>query len=258
MPESTAPRDLIVVATHAPFREEVQDVPEHPEGDEGWALQPCQRGEPPFYIEHIRRGAVLAAHNPAALLIFSGGQTRKEAGRRSEAAAYVRTAQFYDFWIRDTALRASVAKRAAAEDYARDSFENLLFGICRFQQVAGQYPRNLVVVGWAFKGARFDLCRAALRFPAGRFRYEGCNDPIDLKSALRGESKTLRDFIESRYGAGGDLALKREERDPFHHQHPYASCPGLSAFFEFIGDPENGQRDFPGRLPWEDQGPGGA
>lgn len=161
-------------------------------------------------------------------------------------------AEFYDWWIQDSELRAWVSERATTEEYARDSFENLLFGICRFQQVAGRYPRNVTVVGWAFKETRFDLLRAAIRFPSGRFRYDGCNDPIDLKAAWAGETKALRDFMESRYGAGGNLGVKREERDPFRRRHPYASCPGLSAFFEFIEDLDNGQTDFPTTLPWED------
>lgn len=161
-------------------------------------------------------------------------------------------AEFYDWWIQESELRARLSDRSTTEEFARDSFENLLFGICRFQQVAGRYPRNVTVVGWAFKEARFDLCRAAIRFPAGRFKYDGCNDPIDLKAAWAGETRALRDFIESRYGAGGNPGVKRQQRDPFHRGHPYASGPGLSAFFEFVENPDNGQRDFPGPLPWED------
>lgn len=248
----TSSQDLIVVACHAPFKKDVQPVPEHPERDDGWVLQDYQVGEPPFYIEHIRRGVVLAAHNPASLLVFSGGRTRAEAGERSEARCYYEIAKHYDWWIPQTKLRQDVSQRAITEDYARDSFENLLFPICRFQQHTGRYPRNVAVVSWAFKRARFDLHRAALRFPEGRFRYEGFNNPIDLKAAWKGETKTLHDFVLSRYGASGDLAKKRAERNPFSEQHPYATCPGLDAFFEFIEKPENGQKDFPDRLPWED------
>ncbi|MFH1486792.1 MAG: hypothetical protein ABIH46_12040 [Chloroflexota bacterium] len=246
------PQDLLVVASHAPFKKEVRGVPEHPECDDGWVLQDYQVGEPPFYIEHIRRGVVLTAHNPASLLVFSGGRTRVEGGERGEARCYQEIARYYDWWIPQGKLREDVSGRAITEEYARDSFENVLFSICRFQQHTGRYPRNVAVVGWAFKRARFDLHRAAIRFPEGRFRYEGFNNPIDLKAAWKGETKTLHDFARSRYGAGGDLARKRANRNPFNELHPYASCPGLSAFFEFIENPANEQKDYPGPLPWED------
>jgi len=49
---------------------------------------------------------------------------------------------------------------------ARDSFENLLFGVCRFRERAGHYPDTVTVVSWGFKAARFDLHRETLRWPA--------------------------------------------------------------------------------------------
>jgi hypothetical protein len=52
------------------------------------------------------------------------------------------------------------------EDYARDSYENLLFSLCRFHELAGSWPRNVTVVGYAFKEERFvSLHRAAISFP---------------------------------------------------------------------------------------------
>lgn len=248
-------QDLILVAGHAAFKKEIEKLPEHPEQDEGWVLQPpFQLGEPPFYIEHIRRGIVLVANNPAALLVFSGGRTREQAGEWSEARTYQQIAEHYRWWIPEKRpeLRTKVSERATVEEYARDSFENLLFSICRFQQHTGHYPRNVTVVSWAFKRTRFELHRAAIRFPAGRFQFDGFNDPIDLKAAWRGETKALHSFIESRYGSGRDLGRKRAERNPYNQQHPYAACLGLSAFFDFIENPENGQKDFPDQLPWED------
>ena len=37
--------------------------------------------------------------------------------------------------------------RALTEEYARDSFENLLFSVCRFRQLTGAYPANITVRG---------------------------------------------------------------------------------------------------------------
>lgn len=35
--------------------------------------------------------------------------------------------------------------RTLTEEHARDSFENLLFSVCRFRELTGAYPRNITV-----------------------------------------------------------------------------------------------------------------
>src|SRR5687767_3092162 len=149
-----ASRNLIVVAGHAPFKAQIERVPENPEQDDAWVLQPFQRGEPPLYIAHIRRGVELLRQDPAALLTFSGGFTRKEAGGHwSEAATYLALARHFGWW--ETRAGSSSTReleaRTATADSSRDSFENLLFSICRFQQITGEYPRQVTLVSWAFK-----------------------------------------------------------------------------------------------------------
>eukprot|EP01037_Dinobryon_pediforme_P037403 gene37403-44865_t len=58
------------------------------------------------------------------------------------------------------------------EEYARDSFENLLFSICRFREVVGTYPKSISVVGFDFKGKRFsEHHRKAIGFPEANFTY---------------------------------------------------------------------------------------
>ena len=86
---------LILVAGHAVY---VAPDFARPEADESWLLQDFQRGEPPFYIEHIRRGVELTAADAGALLMFSGGQTRREAGPRSEAESYWRLAEHFGWF----------------------------------------------------------------------------------------------------------------------------------------------------------------
>lgn len=41
-----------------------------------WELMPYQKGEGREFIKHIQSGVDIAREDPAALLIFSGGQTR--------------------------------------------------------------------------------------------------------------------------------------------------------------------------------------
>ena len=87
--------NLILVAGHAVY---TAGNFEDPEQDHNWFLQLFQKGEPPFYIEHIRHGVKLAENDRKALLVFSGGQTRLEAGPRSEAQSYWMIAHHFHWW----------------------------------------------------------------------------------------------------------------------------------------------------------------
>jgi hypothetical protein len=45
-------------------------------------------GQTESFLQHMQLGVKAAAGDPAALLVFSGGQTRQGAGARSEAQSY--------------------------------------------------------------------------------------------------------------------------------------------------------------------------
>ena len=197
---------LILVAGHAVY---VAPDFARPEADESWLLQDFQRGEPPFYLEHIRRGAELAAIDESALLMFSGAQTRLEAGPRSEAQSYWLLAEHFKWFGYE-----AVQPRATTEEFARDSFENVLFGLCRFREIAGRWPARLTVVSWAFKAARFALHRAAVCWPAERFEFVGVNNPLNLTGAEVGESKAREQFLRDPYGTHAPLKLKRSTANP--------------------------------------------
>ena len=231
---------LIIVAGHAVY---VAPDFARPAADESWLLQPFQRGEPPFYIEHIKRGVELAAADTGALLMFSGGPTRREAGPRSEADGYWRVADHFG-WL----SYGNVRERAVTEEFARDSLENMLFGLCRFRALTGRYPVHLTAVSWAFKAARFDLHRAALRWPAEKFSFVGANNPLDLADAGAGELRqALEPFRQDPYGAQNPLAAKRSARDPFQRQPPYAqTCPEIAGLLN-----HRGPEIYAGPLLWE-------
>lgn len=42
-------------------------------------------------------------------------------------------------------MEENVRWRALTEEHARDSFENLLFSVCRFRELTGMYPYNITV-----------------------------------------------------------------------------------------------------------------
>jgi hypothetical protein len=192
--------------------------------DEGWFLLPFQRGEPVKYIGHIETAVRLAAERPRAALIFSGGPTRREAGPRTEAGSYWLVAEQYG-WFGFPEVR----ERAFVEEFARDSFENLLFGICRFHEVAGVMPEQLTMVSWEFKRRRFEeLHREAIGWPRERFHYLGANDPPDPVQANEAEARARALYEADPYSLGEFFQAKKAERNPFRRQHGYAtSCPEM-------------------------------
>ena len=243
--------NLILVAGHAIYVGEKFD---DPTSDRSWCLEDFQKGEPPLYIEHIRHGVELAAEDRKALLLFSGGQTRYKAGPISEAQSYWMVANHFDWWGATGACL-----RTSTEEFARDSFENLLFGICRFFECVRNYPKEIRVVSWAFKQSRFNLHREAINFPKSRFRFEGFNNPEDLLSATSGEEKNaIIPFKRDPYGTeesslsrsskdtGTHLGDKRKERNPFNRQHSYElSCHDLAKLLR-----HRGPQHYGGALPW--------
>jgi hypothetical protein len=204
--------NLVLVAGHAVY---VADDFHAPAADLSWYLQDFQKGEPPFYIEHIHEGVRLAAEDRKALLVFSGGQTRAEDGPRSEALSYWMVAKHFSWWH-----RASVELPAITEEYSRDSFENVLFGICRFYECVGRVLTRIQLVSWAFKERRFTMHRNAVRFPEERFEFVGANNPVDLAGAEKGEAKAVVFFQQDPYGTCEVFGRKREERNPFQTMNP--------------------------------------
>lgn len=229
-------KTLVLVAGHAiPHRFDQLDR------DDGWYLKPFQTGEGHLYLSHVECGVQIAARQKEALLVFAGGQTDAAAGPRSEGQGYWLAAEHNDWFGRP-----DVRGRATTEEFSLDSFQNLLYGICRFHEVTGAYPVDIVAVGWKFKGPRFDVHRRALRFPKDRFRYEGVNDPMTLEQNLPFERARTALFERDPYGVTPEPAQKRDARNVFRRQHGYReSCPELGALLA-----HRSTELFPGPLPW--------
>lgn len=114
--------------------------------------------------------AEIAVADPSAVLIFSGGVTRPSSPSQSEAQSYLRLAL-------DSGLLMNRTHIAFAEDYALDSFQNLLFSVARFHEVVSgpyRWPEKITVVGFEMKRRRFEeLHRKAIRWPKSKFQYVG-------------------------------------------------------------------------------------
>lgn len=235
--------NLVLVAGHAIYVGKENSDADH---DEHWILKSFQKGESSRYIEHIRFGVELAASLPNAMIIFSGGQTRREAGPRSEAQSYWLLADQFAWW-----QKLEVRDRATTEEFACDSFQNMLFGIARFRECSGHYPLSIDIVGWEYKRGRFDFHRQTIRWPAsGRYyRYHGVNNPADRITYMEGETKVMASFKKNPFGLEKDILSKRIERNPFKRQSPYAiSCPEIGALLNH--QKPNGI-ELKSRFPWE-------
>lgn len=209
--------------------------------DEGWFLKHFQVGEARSYIDHVRYGVLLAAGDENCILLFSGGQTDPQAGPRSEGQGYWLVADHFDWFG-----HAYVKARASTEEFSMDSFENLLFGLCRFKELAGIYPEQLTVVGWNFKRERFEMHRKALCFPLHKFTYEGVGDPPDLPRNQHFEALRRAMFERDPFGQSEEAVRKKRERNFSCRQHGYyRSCPEIAGLLD-----GRAEASLAARLPW--------
>ncbi|KAI0557635.1 PEK/GCN2 protein kinase [Gracilaria domingensis] len=231
----------IVVCGHAVYLGGREISPIAATDPSEWALQTFQVQETSQFILHIRRGVELAASDPSSLLIFSGGQTRSP-HFLSEAQGYHDLALVHRFWGFE-----QVASRTTTEEFSRDSFDNVLFGIGRFYECTGRFPSKLSIISWPFKRARFLFHVSSINWPLSRFVFEGVGKPSDEENAVRAESKTLQIFRNDAAGQGVVLGKKKQARNPYKRQNGYAvSCPLLTKVLEWNGVDELP----PASVPW--------
>ncbi|KAI7753171.1 hypothetical protein M8C21_020276 [Ambrosia artemisiifolia] len=236
-------RNLVMVAGHSVY---TSSSCEKVDKEGSWFLEAYQRnpGQAATFVEHIKEGVESAARDEEALLLFSGGETRKDAGPRSEAQSYWMVAESKGWFGNQEKVR----WKALTEEHARDSFENLLFSVCRFRELTGSYPQNITVVGYDFKKERFvNLHRSAIRFPETRFAYLGTPAATTSKeAALKGEALVRTQFQHDPYACLGSLRRKKIGRDPFHRSIPYPNgCPEIAGLFRYCG-----ASLYTGSLPW--------
>ena len=106
--------------------------------------------------------------------------------------------------------------RAVTEEYALDSYENVLFSLARFHEITGRWPAKMTVVGYGMKRKRWvmgiGLClmagwliscrfeqlhRHVIRFPADRFEYIGIDDEGDTSEHYAGEVSPITPWSHS-------------------------------------------------------------
>lgn len=196
--------------------------------------------EAELYWDHIRTGVLVGARRKekggvkelTSLLVFSGGETRPKAGPYAEAQSYWFLA-YQNNWFGYPEIESV----ATTEEFARDSFENLLFSIHRFHQLVHSLPRFVIVCGFSFKARRYHFHwetisenpadpRIKLEGLKSEFYYIGVNDPPAylLKGpggSEEGEAETYKLFQNDPLAERSPLVDKERERDRFLRHHPY-------------------------------------
>lgn len=242
---------LILVPGHAVLK--INQLDKAHISDNSWYLLPYQRGVgyPEIIMSHIKNGILKTTMDPYSILVFSGGETRKDVGPISEGLSYYYVAKNQHWFPKEM-----IDNRVVTEEYARDSFENLLFSICRFKEVTGNYPSRITVIGFDFKADRFtNLHRKAIGFPIVNFNYVGLKPTsyrFNYKNAIVGEEVAVNEFQHDMYGCKDkDLVVKRRKRNPFSRTVPYViSCPEIRNLLEWCGPSMYNADSSSSPLPW--------
>jgi hypothetical protein len=196
--------------------------------DDGWlGIYP---GEGPKYVEHIQKAVESAAHDPGALLMFTGGYTRSGA-EKSEAAGYLDIARQHGWWGHP-----EVAERVVLENHARDSMENILNSLFLFRATTGRFPQKTTLFKMLFQRDRHLYHAETLGLPAGAFEYIGDNDPApaDIDASYAGERRKLAQAKEDPFLRGQEWQAQRLARDINKSGNPYA--PDDAAFEKAVSD----------------------
>jgi hypothetical protein len=146
------------------------------------------KGEDSFYARHVEAGIRLVEEGRYDYCILSGAPTRPAFERETFGISEAEGMQNYAIEHR---LCSAQDQRILLETWARDSMENLFFGILAFRRKAGCWPSRVGVVSWNSKGLRYHLIASGMRL-GGRIVFHGEGDyptQTDLERACAAEAR---------------------------------------------------------------------
>lgn len=208
-----------------------------------WFLAPFQlEGQDHLcFKQHILKGIDIVKHDDSSILMPSGGKTKSDT-ELSESESYMNLLSC----LMSSDVK-NYASRIVPEKYARDSFENVIFLICKFYEVTGKYPEKITIIGFEFKRSRFlkNHLSQALSYPIENVEYIG-NSPTPPEEIKESYFKELDQsecnfavnlFENDWYGTKDPLLKKKLGRNPFNQKNTYNETnPLLSQFVEAISD----------------------
>lgn len=228
------PSHLVLLPCHSIYKSSKLD----PHDPQSWHLAPFQieANDHLTFIQHIVKAfAVYNDNQTTAALVISGGMTKDDAGEVSESASYFRCAEVLGL----------KANRVILEEYARDSFENLLFSLCAFKEKYGVYPQRVSIIGFEFKRERFVNYHAkSLKLPY--IEYFGIDPSPEYELGSPEHETYFKELHEAEWkfsvslfkddllGNGVKLKGKKLSRDPFKRGDGGYSTrhPELVKFFQ--------------------------
>ena len=261
-----------------------------------WYLAPFQlegNDHLVFIKQSLRAIEELLYDYDRSVVLFSGSQTKVDAGPISEAQSYfvlmkklVNSAttkdgfeQLTHLFDKETMLSLeNIVKQLDlhniiantlfsngyinTEEYALDSFDNLLYSILRFKEITECYPKSITIVGFGFKEARFLNYHAmALDIPKNVIRYisydpepsnysqEQLNKYFENLTYM--ERKNALSLFENDWYAKKEiLTKKKNSRNPYKRIPTYEGLKLLHFNDMKSTDEEHFEEYIKGKMPW--------